>query len=317
MPTRKLHRSTPQGNTTPGAPKKTIASKKTKNTKTSKRTRGWCFTSFEKEAPDFDEVVMEYMVYGKEKCPETKKKHWQGFVYYINPKTMSAAKKYLGDTVHMEPMRGTLKEAIAYCKKDGKWKEFGKEPTQGSRTDLDEIAQKIVEGKISDVCDLADTMPAKYNLYHRTFKQIEDNRLRRKQRTTAPKAYWFWGSTGTGKSHKAAELAEGKTSYWYKNDNGWWDDYKQQDVVIINDFRGEIAYNELLQMCDKWPYSVKRRNRPPVNFTSDIVVITSSLPPDKIYHNRNSEDKIEQLTRRMEIICTNTKNNTKKTARAR
>ena len=142
----------------------------------------------------------------------------------------------------------------------------------------------------------------KYHQYGRTLNKIEDLAMRNKYRSEMTKGIWYWGETGVGKSHKAFEGFNPKTHYVLPNDNGWWDAYTQQDTIIINDFRGEIRYNELLNLVDKWPFNVKRRNREPIPFISKTVIITSSLKPEDVYHNRNDEDKIEQLLRRFEVI---------------
>lgn len=126
--------------------------------------------------------------------------------------------------------------------------------------------------------------------------------MRRKFRTEMTTCDWLYGPTGTGKSHAAFKDFTPDTHYVWKSDNGWQDGYAQQPTVIINDFRGEIPYNELLQMVDKWPYYVKRRGREPMPFTSKHIIITSSLPPDAIYHRRLEEDSLEQLNRRINLV---------------
>ena len=75
-----------------------------------------------------------------------------------------------------------------------------------------------------------------------------------------------------------------------------------QDTVILNDFRGNLKYEELLQLVDKWPKSVKRRNRQPMPFVSKHIIITSSLPPEQVYVQRNEKDSLDQLLRRITVI---------------
>ena len=116
------------------------------------------------------------------------------------------------------------------------------------------------------------------------------------------KGIWYYGETGVGKSHLAFKDFTPETHYVHSEDNGWWDNYKQQPTVIINEFRGEIKYKELLELLDKWPHSVKRRNRCPLPFVSKLIIITSSLPPQEVYKNLNEKDKIAQLLRRLKVI---------------
>lgn len=113
---------------------------------------------------------------------------------------------------------------------------------------------------------------------------------------------WFWGRTGVGKSHAIYKDYHPTTHYLWKNNNGFWDGYTGQKYVIMNDFRGEIPYNELLQIIDKWPYKVNIKYREPRQFVSEHVFITSSLPPGLVYNRRVVEDSIEQLLRRVEVI---------------
>ena len=111
------------------------------------------------------------------------------------------------------------------------------------------------------------------------------------------------GKTGVGKSHKAFDNYNSETHYlWKLNDKNWQDGYTGQEIVIINDFRGEINYNELLNLIDKWPYTLPRRGREPVPFLAKHIIITSSLPPEKVYWRRDNEDYLEQLFRRIKII---------------
>ena len=115
-------------------------------------------------------------------------------------------------------------------------------------------------------------------------------------------AVWIYGATGVGKSHHAFEGYDPATHYIWSHDKGWWDGYNGHPIVIMNDYRGEIAYNNLLKLIDRWPEKVSRRGREPTQFLAKKVIITSSLSPSDVYKNRMEEDKLEQLLRRCEVI---------------
>lgn len=115
-----------------------------------KTSRNWCFTAFKK--PNLVSTTdIKYMIYQPEICPTTKKEHYQGYVELINACSMRTIKRILNDEqVHVEPRRGTQKQAIEYCKKEesrnGETFEYGTPKKQGKRSDLDEIMIDIEEG---------------------------------------------------------------------------------------------------------------------------------------------------------------------------
>lgn len=264
------------------------------------RSRNFCFTSFDVEKPKFDEMTMKYLCFGSEIAPTTGTHHWQGFVCWKNAKTISACKKNLINNGRVFIIKGTLKQNEEYCTKEGKFEKFGTLPNQGKRRDLIELKDALINGETT-VEEILIENPETYHQYGRTLEKIESIAQRSNFRTEMTKCDWIYGTTGTGKSEEAFTGYDPNTHYLWSDDKGWWDGYKGQEVVIMNDFRGEIPYNFMLQLVDKWPVNVRRRNREPVPFTSKKIIITSSLKPDEIYHNRNDEDKIEQLLRRITI----------------
>jgi len=275
------------------------------------RVRSWAFTSFQSGVPIWNGDRMKYLCYAPELTSEGKH-HWQGYVYYHDKVSIKVSQKLLGDAVaHHEPTKGSPLENRTYIfgpyDKGDKHKpanehavELGEIPSQGKRVDLNILKDKLLK-KETTIDNVLETQPETYHQYGRTLERLDDLRMAKEYRTEMTSAEWIWGPTGIGKSHRAFEGFTPQTHYNFPDDKGWWDNYKQQETVIINDFRGEIPYNELLQMMDKWPYEVRRRGRPPVPFTSRHVIITSSLPPKDIYKCRKVEDGLEQLYRRCKI----------------
>ena len=291
--TEKLHRSAQGGNNGPLC-----------------RKRPWCFTDFKVTAPQFTDE-MSYLLYAPEICPETNKAHWQSYVVFKNAKTRSATSKCLGNVFcviaegdidhQLNYIRGPYQDKDKIKPFNPEWIEIGDRPAQGKRCDLQVVCAEILDGSKSCESVLIET-PMMYHQYGRTLDKIEDIRKCKEFRTEMTTCNWFVGKTGVGKSHEAFKDYSPDTHYPLPNDRGWWDGYKQQETVLINDFRGHIPYNELLQLIDKWPHSVPRRGRMPIPFTSKHIIITSSLKPEEVYCNREAEDKIEQLLRRVVVI---------------
>ena len=94
-----------------------------------KRSRSWVFTDFKVPAPQLL-AGMSYLLYAPEICPETKKEHWQGYVYFKDTKTTSAVSKILGN-VWCNNAEGDIETQLTYIRgpydKDGKYKPFNPE----------------------------------------------------------------------------------------------------------------------------------------------------------------------------------------------
>lgn len=260
-----------------------------------KKYRAYTCTAFCETYPI---VECRYQVWGYEKCPTTGRDHWQGYVYFTNPRMFSSVRKLLAPH-HVEIARGSVQQNEEYCKKDGVHVEFGVKPQQGERRDLVALKDYIMGGGTVEEILLDD--PMAYHQYGRTLLALEDTYGNRQVRLEMTRGIWIHGPTGVGKSHTAEVLAGDDTIYHWSPDNGWWDGYTGQNVVIMNDFRGQIPYNEMLMMVDKWPFAVRRRNRKPRPFTAHTVIITSSLDPAGVYHNLAENDDLAQIYRRFDV----------------
>lgn len=271
-----------------------------------KGSRNICFTLFNFEL--LDKIIdynYEYLVMGYEICPTTNRPHYQSFFKFKSVKEYKVLHRaFPGVNVEGMHKYSSIEEAIAYCKKDGKWKEWGTSPInkQGYRSDINTVKDKILNGEI-DCREIICNNPMLYHQYGRTFDKLEDIRMEKLFRTEMTEGWYLWGGSGAGKSHSAFKNYHPDTHYILNlQDKGWWDGYRQQETVIINEFRGQIPYGELNDLIDKWPKTVSRRNRQPLPFTSKRVIITSSMPPEEVYHNLSENDELTQLFRRFKII---------------
>jgi hypothetical protein len=182
--------------------------------------------------------------------------------------------------------------------------EFGEIMSQGARVDLEDAISDIKSGQ-KRAADILLERPFFHHMYGRTLKEAEDVLQRKKHRYLAemPKCQWFYGTTGAGKSHHLyEEILMEKDFYNHRKDNGWWDGYSGEPVIAMNEFRGDVPLGELLSICDKWPHTLPRRGREPVQCHATEVYITSACPPWEIYTNLAESDKLDQLYRRFQIF---------------
>lgn len=242
-----------------------------------------------------------FAVMGRELCPKTKTPHLQCYFEFKSSVKGKTLHKKFGPHRGEKP-RGTAEHNIKYCSKDKNFEMWGEPKQQGERNDLLEVHNEILNGNVT-VDEIVETEPIIYHQYGRTLERIEGLKLKKTRRTWMTKGYWFFGETGTGKSKRAYEFDTPDNTYVLDpQDRGWWDNYSGQPTVIIDDFRGEIPYNQLLRIIDRNHYGCIRRGRAPHPLLAKTVIITSSLSPDRVYHNRNAEDKIAQLLRRCDVF---------------
>lgn len=256
----------------------------------------------------YDKYNMKYYHAAHEICPKTFRHHIDGYYEYASNRTIKAELKKWNLTFghgfgDLQIAEGSAGENMDYSDKEGRRYDSKGEYAkgQGARTDLKSVTDAIATGSVT-VDSLAVENPTLYHQYARTLHKCEDIALRKRFRTDMAETIWYCGPTGVGKSHKAFEGYHPDTHYLWKDDKGWQDGYTGQETVIINDFRGSIPYNQLLQMCDKWPYTVPRRGREPAPFLAKKIIITSSQAPDQVYHGVAMNDSLDQLLRRITVV---------------
>lgn len=131
--------------------------------------------------------------------------------------------------------------------------------------------------------DIAEHCPIAFIKYHKGIQHYIRTISPITPRNFKTNVYFYWGPPGTGKSRRAAEeAAETGLDTYYKPRGDWWDGYCGQGNVIMDDFYGWIKYDDLLKICDRYPYSVPIKGGYEIFITKNIW-ITSNVPIDLLY----------------------------------
>lgn len=146
------------------------------------RARHWCFTLNNYDDEAIERIAgleghVTYLVYGKE-VGASGTPHLQGFVTFPDRVRRATAIDKIGQA-HFTVARFN-DQAIAYCKKDGDFVEFGTPPKgPGRRNDLEDFKTAVCEGQLDVVVLRADHSEvfAKYPRFCIDF--VEDNRPKR------------------------------------------------------------------------------------------------------------------------------------------
>lgn len=275
-----------------------------------KRYRGWCFTLNNWKDEDLEafkswfitENKANWCVIGKE-IGERGTPHLQGAVYFRNPAGMTALKK-CHDKCHWENMRGTCEQNLDYCTKEDKeafvW---GTIPKQGTRADLEELRDEIMAGKRFE--EILVERPTAVHQYGRTIAPLCTVASRLNEKMWEPECEWHYGSSGAGKTHVwKSQWKQPGTGRWIKlnradwKEHKWFEGYDRHENVVINEFRGEVNYDELLEWLEDAPHDVPVRGKGPVPFVPKKIIITSRKSPAETYRKTNENDCLYQLTRR-------------------
>lgn len=176
---------------------------------------------------------------------------------------------------------------------------------KGKRTDLirgHEIYQGAKPG--TGLRRLAEEEPLLFIKYHKGFAALEGILSRPRRRDEARQTIVLIGDTGKGKTKWVFDRYEA-SGLWVsavgaRKDAIWFDGYHGDACAVIDDFRGAIAYEDILKLTDPWI-----NHRVPVKggFTiwqPDVVIITSNLDP-VMWWPSETPTSLEPLHRRIKI----------------
>lgn len=197
-------------------------------------SRDWCFTVFDMERFNFVEEKIKYVIWGREICPETKRKHLQCYAIFKKTIRIKGAQEALGiGKSHMEMKRGTRDQARAYCMKDNDYEEFGS---------FDPITKEDLFRK--SIPFLKANYPEFYCRYHKGLDRLQDKGIKWRDISVT----WLWGEPGVGKTRFVMGMED-----VYKIDDPyeWWDGYEGENILLIDDFdRGTIPRKRLIHILD-------------------------------------------------------------------
>lgn len=260
-----------------------------------KKFQLFCFTDYERDLSFWDKKKLNwrYIIIGDEICPTTGRQHWQGFIYFKNQRHWNAVRKLLSPR-HVNICKGSAQENITYCSKDGNIiLEDGDRPSQGQRTDLNEVKNEILDGRSVD--DICVENPMVFHQYGRTLERLETIALRKKFRTRAPTVTWYIRGTFNHRSQCAFGRYNPENVYIWQKESQWQDGYTGQKKVVISEFNGEISGRTLLEMFSSNPFHIQRRGREPIPFTSSVIILTSQEYPDIILGDKCSTETVMEI----------------------
>lgn len=275
------------------------------------KSRRWCFTVNNYTENDIANLTQNiqakgvYYIFSKEVGTKGTP-HLQGYCEFQNRKDLKTLKNQIHNTAHWSIARADATTNKTYIEKDENEGQTPKGPEdiytwgdpivtkQGRRTDIEGAIAVL---KSDGMQAMSRAFPSEYVKFSTGFTNWEVLNLGRPEvRTQKTTVHVYYGKTGSGKSLRAREQAlfyaskrkddKFKTpeeDIYYKNKSDkWWDEYRGQTSVIIDDFYGWIQYDQILRLCDRYPLSVEYKGGS-TQFNSQHIFITSNEPPENWY----------------------------------
>lgn len=262
----------------------------------SNKGTGWCFTINNYTDMEFNRlqyVPCKYIVYGRE-VGDSGTPHLQGYVHFTNPTTIGKVKCHLGNRAHVEKRKGTLKQAIDYCKKDGKWTEKGKIT----------IREKP-DNKYEDLISLAELgntelIKQEYPMHYFMYQEKIQSLVQRKPEILQGELQheWWYGPTGTGKSYQVWNTYP---EHYSKPLNKWWDRYAYQDTVVIEEWspKNECTASSLKIWADRYPFTAEVKGSSLLQVRPKKIIVTSNYTIKECFPNQQDW---EPLMRRFKMV---------------
>lgn len=223
----------------------------------------------------------------------TGRRHYQVLVVLRRKGSLSTIKDLFGDRTHAELSRSSAANDYVW-KEDtriGEPFEYGSLPVQrNNQKDWDRIWDLAKAGQI-------DAIPSDIRITHyRTLRTIKADFA--VPEAMVRRCIVFCGRTGTGKSRRAWEEA-GLSAYPKDPRSKFWDGYRDQKHVVIDEFRGSIDISHMLRWLDRYPCIVEIKGASTV-LVAETIWITSNLHPDYWYQDIDPATR-DALFRRLEI----------------
>jgi len=260
------------------------------------RSRGWCFTCNNWTEDDITKLQIdyEYLIYGKE-VGDSGTPHLQGYIHFKSQRTFKSLQKKMGCSFHIEKRKGSVLQAVDYCKKEGDFVEFGNQPigAVGKKCTNKERIKRLREAPLNELVDSGE-------LSMFSVSAIKKARVILAQENSAynhddVRGEWYWGPPGTGKSRKAREE---NPDAFIKSQNKWFCGYAGEKVIILDDLDSNVLGHYLKIWTDRYACSGEIKGGT-VNLQHEKFIVTSNYHPDSLW--TEDHEMLEAVKRRFKI----------------
>lgn len=280
-----------------------------RNKKSRERSRGYIIVINNYDEKDEEhcrrcEDLVSYAIFGKE-VGEQGTPHIQGYIHFKNARAFKPVQRMF-PTAHVEPqyLWSTVADNIKYCSKENLWLEFGERPAdpkdkgQAERDRWALAREAAVTGRLEEIPD--DIFIRHYGSLRSIAKDYMPRAENLEGEEGMKVGVWIWGQAGVGKSRYARK--EYPDAY-LKNKNKWWDGYRFEETVIIDDWDPNHAClrSHLKEWSDRYAFIAEIKGGG-MSIRPKTVVVTSQYPIESCFPDLESQ---EAFKRRFHVIHMN------------
>lgn len=179
-----------------------------------------------------------------------------------------------------------------------------KKIVERQRSDMNEFVNEVMNGTSrKDLINMFPSHMARYKSFYEELVSLRDD-AEIEEQVNSKKfrdmyVIYAYGKSGTGKSYALYDMYQYKDVYKVNLKNPF-DNYRGQDVLFIDDYKGQYDFTDLLNYLDIYPLNLPARYCDRVaKYTK--VYITSNLSLEQLYPNINQE-QFNALYRRINEI---------------
>ncbi|KAF5830371.1 hypothetical protein DUNSADRAFT_14684 [Dunaliella salina] len=262
------------------------------------RARSWISTcnNPDKHYDDVPQVEgLKHLVYQLE-VGDSGTYHWQIYTNWENQKTSKFMAQWMPHTDHRPVTENTRDTVINYCKKEidyddrgqpkwahriaGPW-EFGTSADKRERAGTSDSFQAAVAcAKRGRIRHVIMEHPGEFVKHHAGLQKLVA--FHAEKRTWKTFVEIHYGDARTGKSRYAFENHPGLYRVNCVGKNPWYDGYDNQDVVLYDEFYGQMCFAELKQIMDRYEMQVPVKQAF-ANFAPRKIIFTSNTCPTEWY----------------------------------
>lgn len=245
---------------------------------------------------------IQYMIAGFEVGPQEGTPHFQIF-FHLHPKrrwrieqAKATLDQYLPGGVWVTGSNWNVEENIKYCKKDGRWKEWGNPAVQRRDPSEDKMSRAL---HLAQEGELSQIDPAIRIRHYKALKELSEELSEPQRKVDHPTGIWIWGPVNMGKSTVTREAVEHIFGDFYlKNRTKWWDQYAGENVAIWdeanpNDLRSNKE--DLKTWADRFSFKPERKGGT-IHIRPDIFIVISNWAPWQVFEGIDLEAIMKRFT---------------------